>query len=642
MMPGHACLSVFPEGDVPDEVDLTEFFDGGTAARMPVGFRKGWAGDFTGRLGYAEDIRRWHIDTRPSEQKSIDRRAALRSLLRFLDRCDPEGYVQSVADLSDYHGFLLRRDESRESYKKIRGLVSILRQSRRLSDLIWPAGKRGDIQQIDEVDRQAVSKVYCSLKKEAHTMLAMFKEGKELSSIGVDPRQLPLGQQHAAWRVRANQAHVIDRLSDQRLPHNKKEIIAAGCNSLYRFPIDGPKYLAPGMRRGTAGVTGGLRWFHPSKQDTIIMLWLFLLGTGWNLSTALALDISEPQNWHSPHPHDPSVKVVHAFKNRADRYQFTLSAERPLFHPYQIITFMIERTAALRRTLESERENLLQDLKSSDVVSQRRLARIEAALLSPWLYFSVHGIGEVDVLDAGMAQINAVLKDVAFAHGLEKKHPAVLEITTGDARDAWIGHAYVASDYHLLITRLAAQHSDYSSLRHYLKGRRYKAESEKKVRLVQDAVFDEISRGQVLDPTRIRLMVEHGGVSAEQASRLMDVRQRTRLGMGCLDPKNPPPHVAPEHIAGSLCRIQRCTGCSNGVVFAESLGPLARAYAELAQIKKTMPLVVWVGSSFEDEFTSLSETLKGFDPSAVDYNVGIWLARFQSGEAAIHDIYPTY
>jgi hypothetical protein len=69
-------------------------------------------------------------------------------------------------------------------------------------------------------------------------------------------------------------------------------------------------------------MVGKLRLFHPSHHDTGIFLWLFLIGTGWNLSTALAIDVSEETRWVDDHPHGTNFKVLHAFKDRAVRHQF--------------------------------------------------------------------------------------------------------------------------------------------------------------------------------------------------------------------------------------------------------------------------------------------------------------------------------
>jgi len=135
-------------------------------------------------------------------------------------------------------------------------------------------------------------------------------------------------------------------------------------------------------------------------------------------------------------------------------------------------------------------------------------------------------------------------------------------------------------------------------------------------------------------------MVEAGGVTPEQERRLLDHRMRSRMGMGCLDPLHPPRHVEPDHREGKLCRVQRCTGCQHGVVFQESLGPLARRRAELLHLQRTLPFAVWAQSSFDGELRSVELTLESFDPDDVRAETRGWQARINSGEVRVHDTHP--
>lgn len=396
--------------------------------------------------------------------------------------------------------------------------------------------------------------------------------------------------------------------------------------------------------RGGQGTVGKLRWFHPSYHDTAIFLWLFLLGTGWNLSTALALDVSVKENWCEDHPQQPKFKVIHAYKNRADRHQFAFSLEKRQWHPYQIVEFMIERTAPLRRTVKHRLDEARAECGGIPTPVQRaKIERLEAMLCSPWLYHVVNKVGEVNRFEGQDSRhLNDLARGVVVAHKLDETHPSLLTMCTGEARDAWIGHAYFASGHNILIARLAAQHSDFRSLRYYLRRRRYRAEGEATVQRVQDAAFSEIKAGRKLDPTRLRILVTKGAITPEQEQRLLDMRQRTRIGMGCLDPRRPPPSVAPDHVEGTICRVQRCTGCVHGVVFEESLEFLARARAELIFLKRSMPLATWAGTSFQEEESSLDAILSEFDEAKVKAMIDDWLGKFIARKVVPHDSYPSY
>jgi hypothetical protein len=180
------------------------------------------------------------------------------------------------------------------------------------------------------------------------------------------------------------------------------------------------------------------------------------------------------------------------------------------------------------------------------------------------------------------------------------------------------------------------------STRHYIQSRRYRAHSEAEIRKVQDALFSEIECGGVVDPTRLSLLVERGKITSEQERRLSDIRQRTRVGMGCLDPRSPPKQIDPDHPEGAICRVQRCTGCQHGVVFPESMPALACRFAELLELKRTMPIASWSGSSLADEYESIEQTLAHFDTSHVSTEVSAWTAKLHSGEIIVHATYPSY
>jgi hypothetical protein len=373
-------------------------------------------------------------------------------------------------------------------------------------------------------------------------------------------------------------------------------------------------------------------------------LWLFLMQTGWNLATVFAVDISEEANWFEAHPQKPNLVVLHSFKNRSDLHQFAITTLQHEWRPYQILRFMIEITEPLRRTLRKRMLQVQTEFRGKvNIAVDAQLSLMESAIKSPWLFHSISEIGRVDCFrPSDSVHLNEVIRAVIKRHDLARAHPRLAGYTTSNMRDAWIGHAYSKSGYDVLVARLASQHSNFRSLRHYLNRRRYREHSEAAIRKVQTAAFSEISERRPLDLTRLRLLVENGAITVEQAKRLADYRQRTRLGMGCLDPHHPPPHIAPGHPPGEICRIQRCLGCEHGVVFQDSLESLGRANAELIWIKREIPYASWVGSSFEKEENALSETLAQFEQSQVQTVINKWLDRFRNGEAVVHDVYPSY
>ncbi|MGX9430478.1 MULTISPECIES: hypothetical protein [Bradyrhizobium] len=49
-----------------------------------------------------------------------------------------------------------------------------------------------------------------------------------------------------------------------------------------------------------------------------MLLWLFLLGTGWNPSTACGIDVLDPDGWWQPHPQSDLFAIIHAWKDCAN------------------------------------------------------------------------------------------------------------------------------------------------------------------------------------------------------------------------------------------------------------------------------------------------------------------------------------
>ncbi|MBX9827481.1 MAG: hypothetical protein K2Y27_21115 [Xanthobacteraceae bacterium] len=644
-------------GDDPYEADLREFAIGGSAERIPERSRAGWAGNFSGRPKLAGEFAEMVRVTRPSEDRLTATRWAMRHLYRFLDETPDATEVDSAAAFTDGHGPAFKHwlgQRSAGAYRSAKTALDRMRELQGLPRLFWPARAHDVASATETVDRAGMRRLYRALKSEAKSIKGMFAEGQRLADRGRDPRGQRRIPGSAAWHRRENHAWLVRELTCERLI-DRKELLADGGQGLIKAndpdteKHDGPEYLVPSMtERGREGMVGKLRWFHPSYHDTAIFLWLFLVGTGWNLSTALAVDVSVDvsgnETWLQRHPHKDDYVVIHAFKGRADRHQLALSMERPEWHPYRIVQFMVERTRPLRATLRYRLEQIREKhRRAPSRKSEQRIAALEASLRSPWLYHVVNKTGEVGSFhneDAG--RLNEIVRGVVGKHGLLDEHPSLAEMMTSVARDAWIGYAYVQSGYHVMMTKLAAQQANARMLKYYLRQRRYRDHSEDQVRTFHEAVFGELRAGRAVDPTRLRLLVRNGEITEDQERRLLDLRQRTRLGMGCLDPTRPPREIAPGHRDGMVCRVQRCTGCRHGVVFAESLVPLARACAELIFIKRSIPLTAWTGSSFEDELASLEETLLQFDAATVEAEITVWLGKLKSGDVFPHDTYPGY
>jgi hypothetical protein len=629
------------------EANLTEFAIGGKKAPQNISTRGAWGGDFRGRPQMAQELAEYVRLTRPNDRHFAKIVSSARRLHRFLDSFASDGNTQSYTQLTDAHGqailiALTSELDSAGVYKNVKQLVYCIRRLTDAPELYWPTRPIFVSFDPNKLDSTAAKKLYTGLKKEAMSIKTMFREGDALANRGTDPRL----KTKKAWFIAENQAWILRELTKTRLlsleEYDQQGALRIAVLSKKRR-AGGPSYLAPGMiEDGNIGTSRKLRWFHPSLRDTAVFLWLFLLGTGWNLSTALAIDVTSPSSWCQMHPQKPDFRVLHAPKGRSNAQMFALSLAKPEWHPFKIVQYMLDITGPLRRTLQASLDAARARFESEPTSRNRDLIdRIQTDLKSPWLYLPLKDFSSAKALSFdNIRAINDIADETVKRHELDKLHPELSAVSTSDARDAWITHAYGESAHNALIAKLAAQHSNFASLRHYVKSDR--KHNEDAVRRVQNAAFDEILHKGKFDPTRLRLLTTNGTITEEQERRLLDMRQRTRLGFGCLDPRNPPGEVAPDHRKGDLCRVQRCTGCKHGLVFDESLEALCRGLAELIHLKKDIPLISWKGSSFEDEENSIRRTLSLFDADDAERMTQFWIARFSSGEVKVHESYPSY
>src|SRR5690606_32444013 len=159
--------------------------------------------------------------------------------------------------------------------------------------------------------------------------------------------------------------------------------------------------------------------------------------------------------------------------------------------------------------------------------------KLEAGIKSPWLYVSLRKGGEIGWLTSEKSDtvLNNFARAVANKYNLIADHPSLAKISTSDPRDAWINYAYITTG-EAVIAQYAGGHSNMRRLRHCLARHRYRRSSESQVRELLTYAFSEIREGR-LDPTRLRTLVATGRFTQEQADCLTDIRNRTRLNMGC-------------------------------------------------------------------------------------------------------------
>ncbi len=506
--------------------------------------------------------------------------------------------------------------------------------------LIWPTvpAQRGTLHK--SVAPSDIRLIYNAAKKVARRFVAARTEGNVLLLQGTDPRALGSGNDKDAWNNPANLAWLTRQHLATCLAAPDTPINAYLPKRLQRSvigPIAAPTYPV-GYRTGTP--IERFRWFVPRRDDVMACLTLVLLHTGWNLDTALNIDVSSPERWYENRLGTATGETVAIFgrKEKTGREQIAFSLMRPQFHPYRIIEQLISWTEPLRASL---RDRLVK-LQSVPVTakSNDQIINLKRCVASPWLYFQT-AVDKITGRVGCFSTMRACHLSLPFRAFLDAA-AIELPLTLSDFRDGFAAFLYDNSLYNILLVKQALGHKHLSATKHYLRQRRQLAQRFADYTDWSNVLFDEIRLFQAVDPTILYVRCRFQSVTEEQRRRLSDHRQRTRMQMGCLDPEHPPIEVAPAH-AGGICMSQRCTLCSHGVVFEESFIPIAHRMAELRVIRGHTPLDRWGGSSFQAEWLAIEATIdRVFKTRAAEFEclVTAHMERLRAGKAYLFDQLP--
>lgn len=375
-----------------------------------------------------------------------------------------------------------------------------------------------------------------------------------------------------------------------------------------------------------------------SIHITLSSLCLFLIHTGWNLETALNIDCREENAWAINHPLKENIKVLRAPKSRAGgSMQHALSQIRPEFHAYQITSKRIEHTRSLRTGLQEKLKDLIEQNTKGQHTEE--IENLRYTIRSPWIYQYKENIGKITQEHSSL--IAKHLYRIAVERAITDENGQIIEFTCRNFRDAWVGFAYKQSGYQIMAAQAAAGHHSVKTTQRYLNRTRWRKEGQDRLMMLQNALWGEIQNGHAIDPAALSILVEKGTLTEEERKRLSDFRNRTRMGVGCRSPFDPPPSMrtanqSPE----TLCEVQRCVLCPHALVFSDSLDGLARRKVEIGIIAKRMSFPAWSESSFPEEEEALDQILKRFKKEEVKKYISKWTEDFESGKEALFDQEP--
>lgn len=267
---------------------------------------------------------------------------------------------------------------------------------------------------------------------------------------------------------------------------------------------------------------------------------------------------------------------------------------------------------------------------------------LEQGIRSPWLFISgtrlgIHWLHDKNYIHRVGKGNGTYLRDLIT--NLNKHQPEDRQlsfITATDFRDAYAAHVYQVSGGSVLAVMKALNHRRLNSTSTYLNNTLMREEHRKLFSIFSNELWRNIEHNSQVDPTILAMASRFSPATSEQHERLQEYRtlMRSRMGVGCRDPFNPPKHIEPDFSPDgeSQCSVHRCTLClENAVILRESMPGLCKRLAELRHLKSTMSIGAFLQSSYPEELENTELALLHFDPIEVARHLSEWEGRISDG-----------
>lgn len=650
-------------------VDLQPFVDGEFENQHPSGGNSGfWAGPYTGRPKLIAELApllqaRFAMLTQGTVGQYL---TALRAWWRFFDSIEasrPLGgqsiaRVTSVADLHELHEAAANLyGISMGNFNFFRGIADAARKLQRLPALLWKAPKRAaPLRKLPPDDQ--VREIRTAIKQDWERVRHTWARNDDIRfeaarrAAGEDP--VDLDEEDERLLRNWQHAHAIQLQTGLTLP---------SAEQLHGWWVSDRSLSIRGLE---IGLMRSLQF--PTAEEADIAFHLALMNSGWNPSTLANIDATAPF-LIADHPKDGRQLVLktdeggedvtmHAGKPRArGKTQFCTGKKSQPSSAPMVVGAYLSRVGPLREILQQEYQVANAELASMQAAGEtqgaiarqvKRVQTLQAGCRSVWLFVNLGGrvrwVGSKtnwkkyrnpdNRLESYLDRVRHRLN----ARRAELGRPAIANITPSDFRDIFARWVYVASGGNILAVALALGHSSLSSTAKYLENNIFSAENDEHARCFMTHLFAELERGRV-DLTILAQLVRHGPLTPEMEAKLLEYRQlmRSRIGVGCADPRHPPGHVAPGHVAGRLCGTHRCLkDCPHAKFLPDSLSGIAMRVEELQVMSDHLPRETWLRGEFQlelDEGEALLADL--YPPTAVTEARDNWRRRIVAGEHPI-------
>lgn len=611
-------------------LDLNELWNGAPDELIGKG-SKAWIGGYKGRPLLSDQLLATIHALCYSKSTTYLRGVLqnIRALYRFLDQIEiyhnklgQPLKIKQLLDITSVMGLLWIEPPpeatwSRIKYHELNGIKLIIEQARLDQGItlpwFWPTIELSPVRRAQTPTELEARELTHVLKGKVRTIFRRWEESDRLAKSGRDMKQV-------RDETPGNQPLTCSTADC----HATYRAVVASTNNPVPTVADIRTYLGLAVKDGLprwmrVSLTDLARGLYPSQEDTFAIYNLFIARTGWNPSTAAALDISNP-DWAQPMGDSASnLWWIQSFKERSATWQDTVSSGKGETHPFQLIKTLSERTESLRAFVRERPELAL-------------LPTI--ARQSPWLSFSQTDSSKpICVIDKGL-KASSWLKAIITSHNEtapEHRPRIISNFVPSDWRDVFASFTFRDSRYSWAIVQWALNHGSSATTRRYLRSLAWRNHSSASLSQFGFILVDEISVHQRVDPVVLRAKLEGHEITEAMYNKLTDHRRRSSVGMGCTDETMPDADVDPSNPRDGTepCKqSDLCAACSQGVALWDSMPLLARKQVALEVLQGKISLLAWEESHWPAHLRRIRATLKQWPLDEVNRALADWRDHF--------------
>ncbi|CVI54681.1 hypothetical protein CFBP4996_08575 [Agrobacterium leguminum] len=474
----------------------------------------------------------------------------------------------------------------------------------------------------DVLDEKKCRSLMKLAKEEAQLVRNRHALACSLQTSGRDPRRSS-GAPHGSWKSLENRLWFCREVL-QLKPVTHATLIAQGNKSAIAAMEKPPGVSVISNERGAEtvhGISAHFRYYHPGLGDLLPFVVMFLIRSMANFQSLA--DIQASSDWWKPYPFaldaatddDRYVMIILSKSRGAQKGKVAdapaavtfPSLKKPQSHPYQILKFVKELTAPLRREICRRIDELRKpELSADEVAELDRLLFIKDDL---FIYKTELQITSLRWVAHKLNGPPAELHNGMCRYGIT---------TVRELRDAGLHFSFRASSYNLVILHMLARHSNAATARDYARRRAFFQKSEDLFVAIFDRSVELVRKGKY-SLEALKLALKTQGLEDWQIKNILDPETETRWGNRCADPTHPPEGLNTVSSPGTSCASQNCIdGCKWARFLPDSLTMLVQHDLDIAHQLDNIGAAKEIQNTLSQRQKNLRRILAAFPQRAVD------------------------